>query len=185
MSLPDTLNILENICLDMVNRMDLLLKNKTPKIQEYKEKNLPYRVLIIDELSQLSPELASDEAVKKMRKTAHQILTDIICLSAALGIHVILSTQRPDKSVLPGQLKANMPAAISFAVKNGINSRIILDNDKAAELPPIVGRAIWQWDKEREVQVQHLPIWMARKLLPKVPVTKPVKVEESTDGSLV
>ncbi len=186
MTLPDTLNVLEEICLDMMQRMDFLIKNKVPKIQDLKGKtNLPYRVLVIDEMSQLSPDIAKEEEVKKMRKKAHQMLTDIICLSAALGIHVILSTQRPDASVLPGQLKANIPAALSFAVKNEVNSRIILDNDRAIYLPPIAGRAIWQHDIEREVQVQHLPVWMARKLLPKKAVTKPEQVEQiAADGSM-
>ena len=117
-----------------------------------------------------------------MRIAAHQYLTDILCLARALGIHVIVSTQRPDRDVLPGQLKANIPAALCFKVKNEINSGIVLDNNKADLLPRIKGRAIWQFDVEREVQVQHLPVGMAKRLLPKVPLTKPANIEFAADG---
>ena len=77
-----------------------------------------------------------------------------------------------------------MPAALCFKVKNETNSRIVLDNGKADLLPRIKGRAIWQWDIEREVQVQHLPVEVARKMLPKVPTTKPAQVEVLADGRL-
>lgn len=185
MTLPDTVRILEEICLEMVNRMDLLCQKRIPKIQEYKHRatgELPYIVIIVDELSQLSPKLAHDKATKELRTAAHQYLTDILCLARALGIHVIVSTQRPDRDVLPGQLKANIPAALCFKVKNEINSGIVLDNDKADLLPRIKGRAIWQFDVEREVQVQHLPVSMARSLLPERAKTKPVRVEPAFDG---
>jgi hypothetical protein len=185
MTLPDTVKILEEICLEMINRMNLLYRERIPKIQEYKHsatKEMPYIVIIIDELSQLSPKLAHDKATKELRIAAHQYLTDILCLARALGIHVIVSTQRPDRDVLPGQLKANIPAALCFKVKNEINSGIVLDNNKADLLPRIKGRAIWQFDVEREVQVQHLPVGMAKRLLPKVPLTKPANVEVTADG---
>lgn len=185
MTLPDTVRILEEICLEMMNRMDLLCRKRIPKIQEYKHRatgELPYIVVIIDELSQLSPKLAHDKPTKEMRIAAHQYLTDILCLARALGIHVIVSTQRPDRDVLPGQLKANIPAALCFKVKNEINSGIVLDNNKADLLPRIKGRAIWQFDVEREVQVQHLPVGMAKRLLPKVPLTKPANIEFAADG---
>lgn len=184
-TLPDALNILEFICLEMLNRMNILYKKRIPKIQKLKNNEMPYLVIIIDELSQLAPKLASDKAVKEIRKTAHQYLTDILCLARALGIHVIVSTQRPDREILPGQLKANIPAAICFKVKNEINSRIVLDNDKADSLPRIKGRAIWQFDVEREVQVQHLPVEMATRLLPVVPAKKDGGLPELIEDGLV
>ena len=88
MTLPDTVRILEEICLEMVSRMDLLCQKRIPKIQEYKHRatgELPYIVVIIDELSQLSPKLAHDKATKEMRIAAHQYLTDILCLCPRIG----------------------------------------------------------------------------------------------------
>ena len=181
MTLPDALRALESLCLLMVERMDLLLQKGMPNVRKT---GLDYHVLIVDELSQLSPELAKEKHIKEMRKAAQQMLTDLLCLARALGIHVIVSTQRPDKEVLPGQLKANIPAALCFKVKNEVNSRIVLDNDKADLLPRIKGRAIWQFDVEREVQVQHLPVNMARRLLPERAKTKPVQVQVFNDGRM-
>jgi len=183
LALPDAVRALETLSMEMIRRMDLLLNKRIPKIQEYKhDGSLPYIVLVIDELSQLSPALAKDAGVKALRTIALQCLTDILCLARALGIHVIVSTQRPDKDILPGQLKANIPAALCFKVKNETNSRIVLDNSKADQLPRIKGRAVWQFDVEREVQVQYLPVSIARRLLPEKPLTKPVRLEPSYDG---
>lgn len=181
MTLPDSLRMLEFLMLEMMTRMDLLVKKRRNNIAGM---GLPYHVLILDEMSQIAPSLAVDPGIKEMCKAAHQMLTSLICLSAALGIHIIASTQRPDRDVLPGQLKANMPAALCFQVKNRDNSRIILDNTKGAFLPPIKGRAIWQFDIEREVQVQHLPIELAKKLLPKIPITKPAYSNIVADGKV-
>ena len=179
MTLPDAVRVLESLCLLMMERMDLLLKRGRPNVTGG---GMDYHVLIVDELSQLAPELAKDKAVKEMRKAAQQMLTDLLCLARALGIHVIVSTQRPDKDVLPGQLKANIPAALCFKVKNEANSRIVLDNDRADRLPRIKGRAVWQFDVEREVQVQYLPVHVARNILPPEPTTKPVQEEVFYDG---
>ena len=172
MALPDAARVLESLCFLMMERMDLLLKKGRPNVAGL---GLGYHVLIIDELSQMSPSLATDKEIKEMRKACHQMLTDLLCMARALGIHVIVCTQRPDKDILPGQLKANIPAALSFKVKSEVNSRIVLgeNNDKAFHLPRIKGRAIWQWDVEREVQVEYMPVELARKLLPKVARTKP------------
>lgn len=185
MTLPDAVRVLEGLCFLMMERMDMLLKKGRPNVTGMGK---DYHVLIIDEMSQLSPDMATEKHIKEMRKAAQQMLTDLLCLSRALGIHIVLCTQRPDASVIPGQLKANIPAALSFKVKSEVNSRIILgeSNDKAFYLPRIKGRAIWQFDREREVQVQHLPVHIAKRMLPNSPTTKPVRIEEkiSFDGSM-
>jgi S-DNA-T family DNA segregation ATPase FtsK/SpoIIIE len=94
------------------------------------------------------------------------MLVDLLCRARKVGIHVVISSQRPDKDVLPGQMKANIPASVVFQVRNKVNSQICLDNDRAASLPGVRGRAIYQFDIEREVQVMHLPPSRARALLP-------------------
>lgn len=181
MTLPDSLRMLESLTFEMMNRMDLLVKKRKNNVAGLE---MPYHVLVLDEISQLAPMLATDPDIKAMCKAAHQMLSSLICLSAALGIHIIVSTQRPDRDVLPGQLKANIPAALCFQVKNRDNSKIVLDNNKGAFLPPVKGRAIWQFDVEREVQVQHLPVEIARRLLPKVSVTKPDMPQVTADGKV-
>ncbi|MBO8170243.1 MAG: DNA translocase FtsK [Thermoanaerobacteraceae bacterium] len=166
------LQYLEN---EMKKRMEIFVKAGVEKIQEYHKKgyNLPYYVLVIDEFSQLSPKLNKDE--KKQRETAHSHLVNLLCLARKVGIHVVLATQRPDRDILPGQLKANIPATVCFKVRNEVNSRICLDNDKAYYLPRIKGHAIYQFDKDRRIQVMHLDVSKARKLLPETTKTKPQK----------
>ena len=93
------------------------------------------------------------------------MLVHLICLARSLGIHLLIATQRPDRDILPGQLKDNLPSVICFKVKNETNSKICLDNNRAADLPSakeIPGRAIWQHETEREVQTLHLPMAQAR-----------------------
>jgi len=123
---------------------------------------------VVDEFSQLCPVLAKEKEDRAVRTLAHKLLVDLICLARSLGIHIVIATQRPDADILPGQLKANIPASIVFKVRSQVNSRICLDNDRAALLPSpaeLPGRAVWQHDTEREVQTLHLPMAAARGLL--------------------
>lgn len=162
---------------ELDRRMELLAKAKVNNIKRYKGK-LDYFVLVVDEFSQLSPKLTSDDEEKKKRKQCHQHLVDIICLARAIGIHVVISTQRPDVDILPGQLKANIPAVVCFRVKNVTNSEICLDNGKAAYLPAdIPGRAIYQFNVEREVQTYFMGDDPSI-FLPLEPITKPHINEE-------
>lgn len=85
MTLPDSLRMLEFLTFEMMHRMDLLVRKRRNNIAGT---GLPYHVLVLDEISQLSPSLATDPKVKEMCKAAHQMLTSLICLSAALGIHI-------------------------------------------------------------------------------------------------
>src|ERR1700737_4515618 len=73
-------------------------------------------------------------------------LASLCRLGRSLGIHVVGATQRPDAGVLPGQIKANIPATVAFKVREALNSRILLgeENAGAASLPPLPGRGIWQ-----------------------------------------
>jgi hypothetical protein len=173
-SLGETVRMMRYLTDEMHRRMEVLERAGVEKIQNYRGDDLPYLVLIVDEFSQLSPELAKgDKRKKDARAAAHNMLIDLLCLARKVGIHVVLSTQRPDRDILPGQMKANIPAVVCFKVKNKINSEICLDNDKADRLPRHKGRAIFQFDREREVQVMHLPLPQARAMLPKEIASKP------------
>jgi len=165
------INVLEFLTAEMEHRKKLLKRAGCVSAREYRKKHgkdvLPYKVLIVDEFSQLSPILAKDKGERAAKTYAHKMLVDLICLARSLGIHAVIATQRPDADILPGQLKANIPATVCFRVRNKTNSRICLDNDRAAGLPSpadIPGRAIWQHVTEREVQVMHLPMSRARQV---------------------
>ena len=87
-------------------------------------------------------------------------LASLCRLGRSLGIHFVGATQRPDAGVLPGQIKANIPATVAFKVREPLNSRILLgeENASAASLPPVPGRGIWQWQTETQFQAP----WLAR-----------------------
>lgn len=166
---PDALKLLQYIEREMHRRRRILDKAKVVNIQEYLRKGnaLDYIVLIIDEFAFMNPEGTPDKDEKELRKECQAICSNLAALARKVGIHLVIAMQRPDMKILPGQLKANLPGALSFKTINAVNSEIILDNDSAAHLPNVKGRAIWQvGNRQCEVQVMHLPVEKARVMLP-------------------
>jgi DNA segregation ATPase FtsK/SpoIIIE-like protein len=94
-------------------------------------------------------------------------LASLCRLGRSLGIHFVGATQRPDAGVLPGQIKANIPATVAFKVREPLNSRILLgeENASAASLPPVPGRGILQWQTETQFQAPWLSRVEAEELL--------------------
>jgi len=168
-TLTGAIETLEFLTAEMHRRMAFLDRAGYVSAREWRAENsgkeLPYHVLIVDEFSQLCPVLAKEKADRESRTYAHKLLVDLICLARSLGIHIVIATQRPDADILPGQLKANIPATICFKVRSEVNSRICLDNNRASLLPSpaeLPGRAVWQHETEREVQTLFLPLAAAR-----------------------
>ena len=163
------LELLKALEREMHRRRKVLDSAKVVKIQEYQKEDLPFIVLLVDEFAFLNPDGTPDKEEKEIRKQCQAICSNLASLARKVGIHLILAMQRPDMKILPGQLKANLPGAISFKTINAVNSEIILDNGAAAELPDIQGRAIWQvGNTQQEVQVMHLPVKKARKILKQI-----------------
>lgn len=130
--------VLNSLCLEMDNRYDLLKKAKSRNLREYNEKFInrrlnpkkghrfmPYIVLIIDEFADLMM-TAGKEIEAPVARLAQ--------LARAIGIHLILATQRPSVNVITGIIKANFPARISYRVMSKIDSRTILDSGGADQL---------------------------------------------------
>ncbi|MBI3322177.1 MAG: DNA translocase FtsK [Candidatus Omnitrophica bacterium] len=129
---------LEWVVEEMESRYRLFAKLGVRNIEGYRQKHaagelpaaeipdsLPYLVVIIDELADLML-TAQQEVEKAIARIAH--------LSRAVGIHMVLATQRPSVDVLTGVIKANFPARISFQVASRVDSRTVLDSIGAEKL---------------------------------------------------
>ncbi len=112
---------------EMEERYQLLAKAGARNIEAYnqKQEKLPYIVVIIDEFADLMT-VAADQIENAVQRLAQ--------LSRAVGIHLILATQRPSVNVITGVIKANLPARISFKVASKVDSRTVLDMNGADKL---------------------------------------------------
>ncbi|MFY0627877.1 MAG: DNA translocase FtsK 4TM domain-containing protein [Reichenbachiella sp.] len=132
------INTLNSLCIEMDNRYDLLKDAGCRNLKEYNGKFverrlnpnkghrfLPYIVLVIDELADLMI-TAGKEIETPISRLAQ--------LARAIGIHLVLATQRPSVNVITGVIKANFPARLSFRVTSKIDSRTILDAGGAEQL---------------------------------------------------
>jgi hypothetical protein len=108
---------------------------------------LPYVVLVIDELAEISPERAADTEEKRRRQEALALLARMALLGRAFGFHIIAATQYPTAETVPGSIKSQLIARCCLKVDSGTASRVVLgeDNSDGADLPAHPGRGIWQW----------------------------------------
>jgi S-DNA-T family DNA segregation ATPase FtsK/SpoIIIE len=131
-------NTLNSLCLEMDQRYDLLKQAGTRNIKEYNDKFvkrrlnpenghrfLPYIVLVIDEFADM---------MMTAGKEVEMPIARLAQLARAIGIHLVLATQRPSVNVITGIIKANFPVRISFRVTSKIDSRTILDTGGAEQL---------------------------------------------------
>jgi len=160
----EALSLMRMLNDEMEHRIDTLEQADVVKIQQYRG-NMPYIVLVIDELAEIKDE------------TLLMLIDRIVRLARAVGISVVASTQRPSTKVVSGDTRAMFAARLCFQVADELNSRMILGETcpLAAYLPGIKGRAIWRFGMvEREVQAMYLPIDRAKKRLSQ---TKGVRYE--------
>jgi S-DNA-T family DNA segregation ATPase FtsK/SpoIIIE len=129
---------LNSLCIDMENRYEIMKDAGARNIKEYNTKFvgrklnpkdghrfLPYIVLVIDELADLMM-TAGKEVETPIARLAQ--------LARAIGIHLVVATQRPSVNVITGVIKANFPARLSFKVTSKVDSRTILDTGGADQL---------------------------------------------------
>lgn len=132
------INTLNSLCIEMDNRYELLKQAMVRNIKEYNtkfkarklnpndgHKFLPYIVLVVDEFADL---------IMTAGKEVEAPIARLAQLARAIGIHLIIATQRPSVNVITGIIKANFPARIAFRVTSKIDSRTILDAQGADQL---------------------------------------------------
>ena len=129
---------LNSLCLEMDNRYELLKDAQCRNLKEYNakfiarklnpkegHKFLPYIVLVVDEFADL---------IMTAGKEVETPIARLAQLARAIGIHLIIATQRPSVNIITGTIKANFPARIAFRVTSKIDSRTILDAGGADQL---------------------------------------------------
>jgi DNA segregation ATPase FtsK/SpoIIIE-like protein len=127
---------------------------------------LPWLVLVVDEFGELRAADAPRQSAERGRRDAvHALISRAGRIGRAVGVHLIVCTQRPDADTVTPQLRAQLPATLALHCVTDTNSRVLLDSAAAADLPPRPGRAIWQWDRVVEVQLPLLEKAEARALL--------------------
>lgn len=132
------INTLNSLCIEMDTRYDLLKDAMCRNLKEYNTKFksrklnpneghrfLPYIVLVVDEFADL---------IMTAGKEVETPIARLAQLARAIGIHLIIATQRPSVNVITGMIKANFPARIAFRVMSKIDSRTILDAGGADQL---------------------------------------------------
>ena len=132
------INTLNSLCAEMDERYELLKKAMVRNIKEYNNKFrqrklnpenghrfMPYIVLVVDEFADL---------IMTAGKEVETPIARLAQLARAIGIHLIIATQRPSVNVITGMIKANFPARIAYRVTSKIDSRTILDSGGADQL---------------------------------------------------
>ena len=132
------IHTLNALCIEMDNRYDLLKEAGARNIKEYNDKftrrrlnpqkghqYLPFIVLVVDEFADL---------IMTAGKEVEMPIARLAQLARAVGIHLIIATQRPSVNIITGTIKANFPARIAFKVSSKIDSRTILDAGGAEQL---------------------------------------------------
>jgi S-DNA-T family DNA segregation ATPase FtsK/SpoIIIE len=131
-------NTMNSLCIEMDERYELLKNAQVRNIKEYNAKfisrklnpenghrYLPYIVVVIDEFADL---------IMTAGKEIEHPIARLAQLARAIGIHLIVATQRPSVNVITGMIKANFPARIAFKVSSGVDSKTILDQTGADQL---------------------------------------------------
>ena len=150
------LNTLNSLCIEMDNRSELLKNAQVRNIKEYNAKFkarqlnpneghrfLPYIVLVVDEFADL---------IMTAGKEVELPIARLAQLARAIGIHLIIATQRPSTNVITGIIKANFPTRVAFKVSSKIDSKIILDGSGAEQL---IGRGDMLYSQGNEpVRIQ-------------------------------
>lgn len=117
----------------------------------------PRVLVVVDELAELTArDTGESRAARDAQRAAVGRLCEIARLGRAVGIHLLVCTQRPDADVVPGQLKANLGGTVAFRVRSRVNSEILLEDDRAARLPHRPGRALWVHERVEEFQAVHI-----------------------------
>lgn len=147
---PETMQILSDMVKETKSRLDLFRENSVDNIEDYNHVGLDYlyrKIIFIDELAELLK--IRDKEISNLLYDSLETLTR---LSRAVGIHLIMGIQRPDSTIINGQIKNNVSYRVCGRFADKEPSRIMLNNDMASMLPVIKGRFIIRANECEEIQ---------------------------------
>lgn len=161
---------LNEIQKELHKRMSYLKSKKIKDIVEIEKDTKEYKffnhrhLVVVDEIAEMF--LGSFNSDNKKLIEARRILSLIARQGRAVGIHLVVATQRPDSKSLDPQIKANLVGVLCFPMQNDSSSITVLGNGRATDLPLIPGRAIWKNGAlMTEIQTPHLSVNKAEEIL--------------------
>lgn len=154
--------VMKDLLKECERRIPILEEARVTSLIEYPGDDLPFIVLVVDEMAQLR------------RKESQQALNELARLSRSAGICLVCATQRPSSSIFASTVFSDtrmlFGGRLCFWVPKPEDSKMVLDDDSASRLPPEAkGRAIWQWAGQRQVQCYNLTLKDAQGLLATIP----------------
>lgn len=166
-------SILGELLAEVDKRYDLFYENDVVDIKEFNRlkgvKKLNYQVVVIDEFADF-----------KKEKKHLDIIETLAAKARACGIHLIISTQRPDREILNGRIKANIPCAIGLKTLNEVNSRIIIDEGGLEKLRG-KGNGLLKYEELIEFQSMYITNEQARGLVRHTYIEKSVKITKEEE----
>lgn len=162
----DVCQLLERLYAIMEDRLDKFGRAGVQNIAAWNYRNrgesyLPRMLLVIDEMANVMLD-------KEIKRDAQSLLADITARGRAPGVHVIVSTQRPEVAVVPGLIKANLDARFGFRCTDNPSSMVILDDGSAAQFPDNTppGRYIYKRGLDRDVyQAPYITAGQIREII--------------------
>lgn len=179
--LQSTISRLESYGSVLSDRMALLKHNRCKDIEAFLKipaadrklprgvshdvaRDLDRHVIVVDEAADLF--LANPLVEARSIQKARRLLNEIARKGRAVGLHLVIATQRPDTKALDSQIKANLPGILCFRMVNDASSISVLGDGTATEIPEIKGRAIWRSGSEAvQLQTPFLDVAEAETLL--------------------
>ncbi len=174
-----------NKCKDITAFFAIPFSQRVYPAGQYRE-TISRTILVIDEVADLF--MASTEVKSKDVQEAKRIIWKVGAQGRAVGLHLIVATQRPDVKALDSQIKTHLVGVVCFPMVNDASSMTVLGNGRATDLPRIPGRAIWKSDLDMvEIQTPFITPDEVLKLIkkdePQDEVKKGDQVETSFEKS--
>ena len=166
---------LKDVQMELERRMKLLKENGAKDLEDLKsmvgKEELKRKLVVVDEAAEIF--LGGHHATTGELAIARKAISQIARQGRAVGVHLIMATQRPDAKAIDPQVKTNLTGIICFQMPNNVSSMTVIDSGRATHLSDIPGRALWKAGGQiTELQTPYLTIDNAKSRLSKYKTKK-------------